>query len=206
MSPLENRGSAFLEVRVTPAAAHLESLGYLARQPILDRRGTVFGYDLHFHGPAQLPHQAMLCDASHGLLDAIAIYGVERFVGGARAFLNCTPDMLVEGSWEGLPSANIVLEISTPTEPVPKLVHACRRLHEAGFQLAIANFNAACNSDDLLGLADFVKVDEAALEGPEWDRVCRKLFGTHATVVAGNIHTHDSYRKARALGIRYFQG
>lgn len=93
-----------------------------------------------------------------------------------------------------------------PSEPFPKLVRACRNLREAGFQLALFNFNATRSADELLELVDYVKVDAKTLDSPEWDVICRKLFGTRAIVIADNIQTHAAHRKARVLGIRYFQG
>jgi c-di-GMP-related signal transduction protein len=180
--------------------------GYLGRQPILDRRGTVFGYELHFYRAAQSAFEATICDACHGLLDAIAVFGVERFTAGSRGFLACTPEMIVEGAWEGLSPNHTILELPAPSGPFPKLVRACRNLREAGFQLALLNFNSVYPADELLELVDFVKVDGKSLDSPEWDVICKKLFGTRAIVIADNIQTHAAYRKARVLGIRYFEG
>ena len=180
--------------------------GYLARQPILDRRGTVFGYELHFQQPQQPPVEAMLSPASHSLLDALALFGVERFTGGARGFLSCGLETLIDGAFEGLPPLHTVLEVPIPPEPFPKLVRACRHLKEAGFQLALLTLEGGHSPGDLLEMADYVKVDAQTLESAGWDRVCQNLVGIQATVIADKIHTHDSHRRARALGIKYFQG
>jgi c-di-GMP-related signal transduction protein len=206
MSELEHVGLGSSETSSITVAIPGTVSGYLGRQPILDRRGTVFGYELHFHRAAQSPFEATICDDCHGLLDALAIFGVERFTAGSRGFLSCTPEMIVEGAWEGLPPSHTVLELPSPSEPFPKLVRACRSLHQAGFQLGLLNFNSAHAAEELLELVDYVKVDGRTLDSPEWDIVCRKLFGTHAIVIADNIQTHDAHRKARALGIKYFQG
>jgi c-di-GMP-related signal transduction protein len=206
MSELEKVGSASSETCSITVAIPGAVPGYLGRQPILDRRGTVFGYELHFHRPAQTVFEATICDACHGLLDAIAIFGVERFTSGARGFLRCTPEMVVEGAWEGLSPKHTILELPAPSEPFPKLARACRNLHEAGFQLALLNFNSIHTADELLELVDYVKVDGKTLDSPEWDSICKKLFGTRATVIADNIQTHAAHRKARVLGMRYFQG
>ncbi len=204
MATMEQAGSSALHTGGTPDAAPAHVSGYLARQPILDRRGTVFGYELHFHQQLQPPVETMLSPASHGLLDALAIFGVERFTSGSRGFLNCSLETLVEGALEGLPPSHTVLEITSPSEPFPKLNRTCRNLQNAGFQLALIDFDAGRSADELLEMVDYVKVDAKSLEGPDWDRACKALASTHATVVADKIHTHDSYRKARALGIKYF--
>jgi c-di-GMP phosphodiesterase len=205
MSPLDIGGSVSTQVRDDPSTAPLESPGYLARQPILDRRGTVFAYELHFHGPVQPPFEPGLT-SPFALIDALAVYGVERFTARSRAFLSCSMEMLTDGGLEGLPPARTVLEIPSSSEPIPKLVRACRNLRAAGFQLALVNFDSTRATDDMLPIVDYVKVDARVLESPEWDLVCRKLFGNRAVVIADKVHTHDAYRHARSLGVRYFQG
>src|SRR5258708_39019086 len=100
MSQLEQVGSASGETCSITVAIPGSVSGYLGRQPILDRRGTVFGYELHFHrAAAQSPFEATFYDSAHGLLDALAIFGVERFTSGSRGFLRCTAEMVVEGAW-----------------------------------------------------------------------------------------------------------
>jgi hypothetical protein len=97
------------------AAEHLDTAsrvpGYLSRQPILDRRGVVFGYELHFQEAPRAKQQDPLGEARHGLLDALALFGVEHFTDGARAFLDCGVESLVEDAWDGLSPANMVLQI-----------------------------------------------------------------------------------------------
>src|SRR5580692_11049152 len=105
--------------------------GYLGRQSILDRRGTVFGYELHFHHVAQSAFEATICDACPGLIDAIAVFGVERFTAGSRGLLRCTPEMIVEGAWEGLSPKHTILELPSPSEPFPQLARACRNSRKA---------------------------------------------------------------------------
>ena len=180
--------------------------GYLSRQPILDRRGVVFGYELLFHHAPGAKHVDPLGAGRHGLLDAMAVFGVERFTAGSRAFLECSVESLVEDAWDGLPPAHLVLQIPLPAGSSAHLLRACRALREKGFQIALGRFDPAHTAGELLGLADYVKVDAAAFESPVWQAVCARLAGSRAIIVADRVQTHDTYCKARALGIKYFQG
>ncbi|KAA6463233.1 HDOD domain-containing protein [Acidobacteria bacterium AB60] len=179
--------------------------GYLSRQPILDRRGVVFGYELIFR-ESQNRQADPLGSSRHGLLDALAIFGAERFTGSARAFLQCSPESLVEDAWDGLSSTHTVLQIPAISEPSERLVRSCRTLREAGFQIALSHFEPEHVRPELLRLADFVKVEAEALETPAWNRVCSRLASTRAVVIADRVHTHEAYCKARALGLKYFEG
>lgn len=183
-----------------------ERVGYVARQPILDRRGAVFGYALHFHGVAEQRADAGLSPASRGLLDALALFGVERFTGGAWGFVACTPEVLMGELMEGLPTQLTVLEIPRCAELSPKLLRACRNLAKAGFRLALAEFEPDDPRQPLLPEIDYVKVDMAAIDSAAWGHLRKELYGSNAIVVGQNIHAHDDYCKARAAGVQYFQG
>jgi c-di-GMP phosphodiesterase len=175
-------------------------------QPILDRRGVVFGYELLYQEAPGQQAQDPLGTARHSLLDALAIFGVERFTSGARAFIDCSVSSLVGDAWDGLPPAHTVLEIPAPEEPSSRLVRACRTLRDAGFQIALRHFDPDQSDMDLVKLADYVKVSAPILETASWSRVCDRLAGHHAIIIADGIHTHEAYCKARSLGIKYFQG
>jgi EAL and modified HD-GYP domain-containing signal transduction protein len=188
----------------------LRRVGYLARQPILDRRGTVFGYELLFHPVgderAKSEMQGALPRESRGILDALALFGVERFTAGTWGFVQCGAEMLAEELFEGLPPMLTVLEIPRYEEVPSALVRECFRLQKMGFRLALSDYQPNDPRHALLSAAQHVKVDIANLDSPDWHRLCNELYRTQATVIAENIHTHDAYRKARAAGVQYFQG
>jgi c-di-GMP-related signal transduction protein len=206
MSDIEEAGASLGATRSICVPINGNTSGYVARQPILDRSGAVFGYELHFHQAAPSRLEGTLRDAGHGLLDTVATYGVEHFSPGSRAFLHCSSEVVVEGGWEGLPRSRTVLEFSSTSTPSPELIRACHRLQEAGFELALLNFDFTCPAGELLEFVDYVKIDANHLAGLEGDSLSRGLIGKRAIVIADNVQTHAAHRKARSLGIRYFQG
>ena len=188
----------------------LRRVGYLARQPILDRRGTVFGYELLFHAlldaPNGNPDESGLSRESRGMLDMLAFFGVGRFTSGSWGFVKCDVDVLTGELFEGLPPLLTVLEIPPCNEVDPAMLRECLRLKEMGFRLALGDYVLDDPRRSLLSIAHHVKVDIASLDSPDWHRLCNELYHTQATVIADNIHTHEAYRKARAAGVQYFQG
>src|SRR5947209_744612 len=138
MSVMASSGVALSVVDTSapnPACTWPNRVGYLARQPILDRRGGVFGYQLRFRNSSETESDGGASGSSRALVDALALFGVERFTGGLSAFLACTGDMLLEELYAGLPPSRLVLEIPMPHAETPKLLRACCRSREAGFQL-----------------------------------------------------------------------
>jgi len=183
----------------------LKRVGYLARQPILNRRGGVLGYELRYHDPMAMQEESKLSGGS-ALVDALALFGVERFAGGQWAFLRCTEQMLLDRLFEGLPPAMMVLEIPFQPAPSPRLLRVCRAAREAGFHLALTEFEPGDRHDTLLNLVDYVKIDVGRLETPGWQSFSKQQHTAAVTVIADNIQTHDAYGIARAAGIKHFQG
>jgi c-di-GMP phosphodiesterase len=184
----------------------LRRVGYLARQPILDRRGTVFAYELLFHPLADAPPGIGLSRESQGILDVLSFFGVERFTGGAWGFVNCDLESISQELFEGVRPGMMVLEIPPCDEVTGSLMRECSRLSEMGFGLALRDYVLGDPRHSLLSLAHHVKIDIDILESLDWPKLCNELCDTQATVVADNIHTHDAYRRARAAGLKYFQG
>ena len=189
-----------------PGEILTQNVGYVARQPILDRRGAVFGYELHLHEPFVETPGNPARPGLHALLDAVGLFGVERFTGGSRAFIACTCEMLMEGAFEGLPPSGLVLQIPAPTEISPRLLRACRKLKEAGFQLALSESEAGERTDGFIQVFDYIKIDAAQLESAEWDQFLKRRLHGPATVVGDNVHSHETYRTARGAGLEYFKG
>jgi EAL and modified HD-GYP domain-containing signal transduction protein len=198
-------GSVLTESSLTAEGAWPSGVGYVSRQPILDHCGGVFGYELHCHesfkkGEAKNSH------VSYDMSDALALFGVERLAVGSWGFVSCSLEMLMEDMFEALPPAMTVLEIPNCSEPSEKLIRSCRKLKEAGFRLALLDFEAGDTKNPLIDLVDYVKVEPRNFEAAAWARLRKPLHDAKVTVVADKIHTHQAYSKARALGIQYFQG
>src|SRR5579863_10469949 len=131
----------------------------VARQPILDQRSRVYGYELLFwngvetvFGPAgELAVRTMLGNAM--------IVGVEQLASGQLAFLHCTADSLAEEWVRGLDPDLTVLEVREDSDPWPDLLEACLTLKGLGFQIALEDFTGKETAGALLELADYVKID-----------------------------------------------
>jgi EAL and modified HD-GYP domain-containing signal transduction protein len=178
----------------------------LIRQPILDSRGNVFAYELLIHEDVSEGRASMPEGGSHPILDTLSLFGLEHFTGGAPAFLRCTAREIIDGLVLDLPSTSVVLEIARDDDPSSRLIQSCRKLKESGFRLAFRDFSTNDITHFPVQLLDYVKVNWDHFETPEWVRLCQMLHGAAAIIVADGVHSHDAYRKARAAGIRYFQG
>ena len=182
-------------------------LRYVARQPILDLRGKVHGYELLFREGPQLTFSGDGDLATRTMLDNTVIFGLDKLTSGLLAFVNCTREALLENLVQVLPSGMTVLEILEDIEPSPAVIEACRALKAAGYRLALDDFVWQPGIEPLVRLADYVKVDFALTSAQERQRLLRRLSGvTVVALVAEKIETHEQYEQARAEGFTLIQG
>ncbi|MFZ1086300.1 MAG: HDOD domain-containing protein [Terracidiphilus sp.] len=181
-------------------------LRYVARQPILDLRGRVHGYELLFRAGPVTYFRGDGDLATRTMIDNAVIFGLERLTGGLPAFVNCTSEALTEGYVGILPPSMTVLEIETGMGLTPKLVAACRSLKISGFRLALDNFTWVPDAEPLIRLADYVKVDFSQVFHGERCCLIDKLGETPVAMVAQKVETQEDYRQAREEGFTLFQG
>jgi c-di-GMP-related signal transduction protein len=113
----------------------------VARQPILTKEEKVFGYELRFRDGVEDYFRATDPDAaSRSTLDSSILLGLDVLCGGQRAFINCTPEVLLKDYMTLLPPNQAVAEIleSVPGDDLVKAAYS--RLKEAGFVIALDDF------------------------------------------------------------------
>lgn len=179
---------------------------FLARQPILDCNGRIFGYELLFRTG---PLNAFSGDyeyASRTMADNTILFGLEELTGGHLAFFNCTDDFLLSDLPYLLPAESTVLEILETVQPTAALVDACRTLRAKGYRFALDDFIWEPQFAPLVGLADFIKIDFLALKYEDRKKLRASLPRNHATMLAEKIETEDERRQARKEGYTLFQG
>jgi len=179
---------------------------FVARQPIMDLRGRVHGYELLFRAGPEAGFRGDGDLATRTMLDNTVLFGLERLAGGLPAFVNCTAESLTGDLVRVLPASMTVLEILECLEPTPQMVAACRGLKRAGFRLALDDFVWKPEYEPLVELADYIKIDFAAMSAAERTALLRELDGATAALIAEKVETQEEYRQAREEGFTLFQG
>jgi EAL and modified HD-GYP domain-containing signal transduction protein len=181
-------------------------LRYVARQPILDLRGHVHGYELLFRSGPDAAFRGDGDLATTTMIDNAVVFGLERLTGSLPAFVNCTAEALTGQLVQVLPPAMTVLEVLEDLEPSPGLIAGCLHLKEAGFRLALDDFTWKPELDPLLALADYVKVDFILSGQAARKDLMRRLRGSPIRLLAEKVETQEDYRRACAEGFTLFQG
>ena len=181
---------------------------YLARQPIFDRRGNTYGYELLFRSEANKDHAhiidgdlATMCVATSGFIKA-----QENTDQSKRIFVNFTERLILEGAPRALPSSVTVVEVLEDTIPVPAVTEEIIRLKQDGYFIAIDDFTGGTAQDKLLDLADIIKVDVLTRSFAEIEEIFRSIKTKKALKVAEKVEDRKTYLFLLDLGFDFFQG
>lgn len=178
----------------------------IARQPILDLRGHVHGYELLFQIPPGADALENEAEAARTVLDNVVLFGIEKLTVGLPAFVNCSTEAIVEQLVTVLPSASTVIEIPQKLPISPELATACRELSRSGFRFALVDYVWDSGSHPLMDIIHYLKVDFSRFDSLDHEQLCQRLRGTQVALVASNVHTQDAYNEACAEGFSLFQG
>jgi EAL and modified HD-GYP domain-containing signal transduction protein len=176
---------------------------FLGRQAIFDEKMRLYGYELLFRSGTVNAFSGDVEDATNQTIDSclsmIACSSCENL------FVNCTRNALISRSVNLLPSRTVVLEILESVTVDAELVRACRELKQDGFRLALDDFSSDGNKSELIGIADYVKVDFRASD-PTARQEIYSMFGKKTIFLAEKVETLVEVQTALAEGNRLFQG
>lgn len=179
---------------------------FVARQPILDLRGKVHGYELLFRDGPEAVFRGDGDLATRTMLDSTVLYGLGRLTAGLPAFVNCTEEALTRDLVHVMPSGMTVLEILEDIEPSRPVIEACRHLKASGFRLALVDFQWRPGIEPLVEIADYIKVDFSITGRRERRRLLDRLSRVTVALVAEKVETQEQVREARDEGFRLLQG
>ncbi len=182
---------------------------FVARQPILDLRGRDHAYELLFRPSPALDSGQSACQAmleNTKFFDLEKPHELKKLTGGLRAFVKCPVEALAKQLAQHLPPNLTVLEIPQASDPTPELIETCRELKALGFRLALNNFTWSPESEPLIELAGYVKVDFARSEPEVRRKLVDRLRDKPIAGLAMHVDTQAEYKQAREKGFTLFEG
>jgi c-di-GMP-related signal transduction protein len=175
---------------------------YLGRQPIVDEKCRLYGYELLYRGSEANAFSGGAEQATREVVDHWLMLMPDPTV----TFVNCTRAAVLEGVVTVLPPAQTVLEIVENIEPDEVLLQTCRSLKEQGYRFALDNFSPIPSRAPFIEVADFVKIDYQATGEQARREIVAMLQGSWALRIAEKIETEEEMRIAQSEGCMLFQG
>jgi EAL and modified HD-GYP domain-containing signal transduction protein len=196
--------------RASVAAAEAESRAkvHIARQPILDAKGHVFGYELLYRATQSSTTCTAEGDVASArvLTDAVLEVGLDTLTSGRPAFLNLTKPLITSQVATLLPHAAAVYELREDVEVDDEVVDACRDLHARGYRLALDDFESGSPAEQLMPYVSFVKIDVQLTDMPLVLELPRRYEPHKVTMVAEKVETREMFDATRQAGYTLFQG
>ena len=194
----------------TASAAEAEGASPLmARQPVFDRTNRVAGYELLYRGAPPAPDQQEEWAeraTSSVLIDLVSGGVLDTLLGQQRAFINLPRSFLFDFQGAALDPERFVLEVLEDVEADSGVFEALRELKASGYTLALDDFVLFGRHQELLGLADLVKVDIQGYDQAGLAECVRELRRHPVHLLAEKVETPEEWARCRELGFHYFQG
>jgi EAL and modified HD-GYP domain-containing signal transduction protein len=180
---------------------------YIARQPIFDAERNLFAYELLFRSGNMQYCVAPDPDAATiNTIDFSLLMGQNSLTDGLPAFVNCTRELLIDGTVTALPRDLFVLEILETVEPDAEVLAACAKLKQLGYRLAIDDFAGDYDREPLIATSEIIKVDFSLTNEAQRAAIAARYSRRGFQMLAEKVETHEEFEAARTCGYRYFQG
>ena len=179
----------------------------LGRQPIIDLKQELIGYELFFrtHGPA--PRTGRINATAAVVCSAFGELGIASALGPNRAFINADAEFLQDDALELLPAHAVVFELDIHEVPDEALLARCRTLRERGYTLALCNYRGLdAISTPLLPLVNIVKIDLRQTPIDDLEHLAGSLARLPLKLLAEKVETREEMERCREAGFHMFQG
>jgi EAL and modified HD-GYP domain-containing signal transduction protein len=184
-------------------------LVHIGRQPLYERNGGVFGYELLFRGAAEdlEASRRTAFATSQVIVNAFTEFGLEQLVGGRKCFINVTRDFLVGELPLPFEPDHAILEILETVEIDEDVIAGVQLLAARGYEIALDDFVFGLGHERLLGIASYVKLDLLIREEDETAEIVRRCRAYPAVrLVAERVETEEQIALAERLGFDLLQG
>ena len=182
--------------------AAIDRASYLSRQPILDLKKELAGYELTLAGTGHSSTEAarLACAAYTEL-------GLRSALGRHKAFLSVDTEFLLDDAIELLPAASVVLQLTLNQPPNSDIIKRCRNLRERRYSLALTDYTGLdARSSPLLPLVEFIKIDVRDKDAAELQALAGPLTHLPLKPLAQGVETSRDFERGRDGGLQLFQG
>ncbi len=140
------------------------------------------------------------------IVNGLSDVGLDALVGPHPAYVNVTREFLLGVPSLPLAPERVVLELLEDQELDGALLDALRTLVNAGFTIALDDFQYSPEQEPLLELATIAKLDVRALSPERLAHDAALLKGRGLRLVAEKVETYEEAAYCKALGFHAFQG
>ncbi len=181
----------------------------MASQPIFSRDLAVFAHELLFRqctGDECAVISNYDAATNHIIADGFSLAS-QRLGQKVKVTVNVGYDNIMSRNVLALPPERVLLEISGDVRATGEFLGAVRELRAAGYNFLVDNYAPdRAGAQELVALADYVKVAIEGLDGQSVALIKKSLAGWGGKLVATRVESWEAYEGCRFLGFDFFQG
>ncbi|MCG7967037.1 MAG: HDOD domain-containing protein [Candidatus Thiodiazotropha taylori] len=179
----------------------------VGRQPILDKNLNVYGYELLYRSISD-SEQDFDGDVATArtVLNSFLEFGLHRLVGKHRVFINMTQRFFTEFTSLPVDPQQIVIEVLEDFDLTPAVVDGIKKLHQAGYAIALDDYRFEQRWIPLLPYCSLIKVEILGLDLEKYVEPINDLLRRGITLLAEKVETREEFETATRLGFTLFQG
>jgi c-di-GMP phosphodiesterase len=184
------------------------SVFQMGRQPIMDLRGEIFGYELLYRSSTENYINVMDGDVATltVFLNTFSVAGLNSMVGSRKAFFNVTRNFLIGRYPIPVSPDRIILEIQQDFNFDSMLTRSLKELSAQGYQIALDGVTSRQQILPVTEIIHFVKINIPEMEPIVLPRMVRELKEKFIRPIAEKIETQEEYEMCRKAGFDLFQG
>ncbi len=183
----------------------------IARQPIVDAKRAIFGYELFDR--SQLGQCYSAASDAALLFNLLSNADSEVLNGRNVMFINCTHQTLTGGHLTLIEPDNVVLEVppmadhQAEAEDIDTYRQTLEAVHKRGFRLAFDASVLEPAYANWLSFAAFIKVDLTRFNPQQLATLLKRAKQlSSAQLVAEKVETAEQFELSKSLGCSLFQG
>jgi len=188
--------------------SQLQQTFFLGRQPILNIRQEIVGFELLFRSSEinLSDHESQNHACMSVISTALSGFGFSEVLGDKTGFINITEEVLLSDVVELLPRKQSVLELLESVPLNDEICQRCRVLKSKGYQIALDDHIFRIENLDAYRIVDFVKID-ILQTGPDELPGTVSILNTYPVkLLAEKVETPEQFEMCRKLGFELFQG
>ena len=164
---------------------------FLGRQPILNRRQEIVGYELLFRATntdhAEFDSYSHACTSV--ITSALTNFGLQEVLGGKFGFINIHLGLFLSELLELLPIGQSVLELLEIIKLDDNVAERCRELRKLGFKMALDDHVYSPDYHQIYSVVDYIKIDILDTPLAELPEIVRKLRQWPVKLLAEKVET-----------------
>ena len=182
----------------------------VARQPVFDQKGGIWGYELLYRRPPDLA----AADFSSGTVAtaAVIINGFDSvrpsLKKSQKVLINFNSELIETQVIRLLPAETCIVEVLEDVEPTPAVIESIKAIKAAGYIVALDDYTGQASLQPFLPLVDIIKVEVLGRSPRELANLLLRLRGDRikATLLAEKVENAPTAALCRELGFTLFQG